>query len=147
VLNPAELTAVLLHERHHLQRRDPLRLLATRILAGYGWYLPALGWYARRFALRGELATDRAATAGTGIAAVAGALLKLTDLPAPAAMAAVNPRSSLSARIAQLEGQPPARRPRLGWLLAGASLANLAVLSVAAMCCVGMAAAVTGGMV
>ncbi len=141
-LGPAELAAVLVHERHHVQRRDPLRLLAARLVAGYGWYLPVLGWWARRFALGRELAADRAATAGAG---VAGALLKLADLPAPVAVAAVNPRGSLPARIAQLEGQPPTRRPRLGWIGAGTSVTSLAVLSIAGMCCAGMASAVVAG--
>ncbi len=145
-LDGPELTAVLVHERHHLQARDPLRLLATRVVAGYGWYLPLLRWWAKRLALRRELAADRAATARAGVAAVAGALLKLADLPAPAAVAAVNPAGNLPDRIAQLEGQSPTRRTRLGWLLAGATLANLAGLLAAAVCCAGLGVAMTGGM-
>jgi len=145
-LDAAELTAVLVHERHHLARRDPLRLLAAGLLAGYGWYLPLLRWWVQRLALRRELAADRAATARAGVAAVAGALLKLADLPAPAAVAAVNPMGNLPDRIAQLEGQPPVRRPLRGWLLAGATLANLAGLSAAAICCTGLGVAMAGGM-
>jgi Zn-dependent protease with chaperone function len=145
-LDPSELTAVLVHERHHLLRRDPLRLLAARVLAGYGWYLPVLGWYTRRLTLRRELAADRAATANAGVAAVAGALLKLADLPAPAAVAAVNPMGNLPDRIAQLEGQRPAARALRGWLLAGATVANLGGLSAAAVCCAGLGVAMAGGM-
>jgi Zn-dependent protease with chaperone function len=145
-LDAAELTAVLVHERHHMRRRDPLRLLATRIAAGYGWYLPLLGWWARRLALRRELAADRAATTSTGVAAVAGALLKLADLPVPAAVAAVNPMGDLPDRIAHLEGRTPVRRWGLAWLLAGASLANLAGLSAAAICCTGLGVAMAAGM-
>ena len=145
-LDAAELTAVLVHERHHLRRRDPLRLLAARLLAGYGWYLPLLRWWAQRLALRRELAADRAATARAGVAAVAGALLKLADLPAPAAVAAINPMGNLPDRIAQLEGQPPVRQPLRGWLLAGATVANLAGLSAAAICCTGLGVAMAGGM-
>ena len=146
VLDRAELTAVLVHERHHLSRRDPLRLLAARLLAGYGWFLPLLGWYARRLAVRRELAADRAATMRAGVAAVAGALLKLADLPAPAAVAAVNPAGDLPDRIAQLEGERPRRRTWLGWLLAGATAANLAGLAAAAICCAGLGVAMVGGM-
>ncbi len=145
-LDEAELAAVLVHERHHLRRRDPLRLLAARLLAGYGWYLPLLRWWAQRLALRGELAADQAATTRAGVAAVAGALLKLADLPAPAVVAAVNPMGNLPDRIAQLEGQRPARRTRLAWLLAGATLANLGGLSAAAVCCAGLGVAMAGGM-
>jgi hypothetical protein len=61
-------------------------------------------------------------------------------------VAAVNPAGNLPDRIAQLEGQPPARRARLGWLLAGATLANLAGLSAAALCCTGLGVAMLGGM-
>jgi Zn-dependent protease with chaperone function len=144
VLDQAELAAVLVHERHHLRRRDPLRLFACRVVAGYGWFLPLLRWWARRLALRWELTADQAATASTGVAAVAGALLKLTDLPVPVAVAAAH--GDLPDRIAALEGQPPARRTRVGWWLAGASLANLAGLSAAAICCAGLGVAMTGGM-
>jgi Zn-dependent protease with chaperone function len=145
-LDKAELTAVLAHERHHLRRRDPLRLLAARLLAGYGWYLPLLRWWAQRLALRRELAADHAATTRAGVAAVAGALLKLADLPTPAAVAAINPMGNLPDRIAQLEGQAPAPRLRLAWLLAGATVANLAGLTAAAICCTGLGVAMAGGM-
>ena len=97
-------------------------------------------------ALRRELAADRAATASAGVSAVAGALLKLGDLPAPAAVAAINPMGNLPDRIAQLEGHAPARRLRLAWLLAGATLANLCGLSAAAICCTGLGVAMAGGM-
>ncbi len=146
-LDRAELTAVLAHERHHLRARDPMRLLAGRMLAGYGWFLPWLGWWTRRSALRHEVAADRAATARAGVAAVAGALLKLADAPAPAAVAAANPMGDLPERIAHLEGRQPTRMHRgRGWLLGAASLANLAGLSAAAICCTGLGVAMTGGM-
>jgi hypothetical protein len=80
------------------------------------------------------------------VAAVAGALLKLADLPAPAAVAAVNPMGNLPDRIAHLEGQSPTRRALREWLLAGATLANLAGLSAAAICCAGLGVAMAGGM-
>lgn len=146
VLERAELTAVLVHERHHLWARDPIRLLAGRVLAGYGWFLPLLRWWIARSALRREVAADHAATAGAGVAAVAGALLKLADSPAPAAVAAANPMGDLPERIAHLEGRRPARRRRRAWLLGAASLANLAGLSAAAICCAGLGVVMTGGM-
>jgi Zn-dependent protease with chaperone function len=146
VLDRAELTAVLEHERHHLRARDPLRLLAGRALAGYGWFLPLLRWWTKRSALRREVAADRAATAKAGVAAVAGALLKLAGAPAPAAVAAANPNGDLPERIAHLEGRRPKRRHRRGWWLAAASLANFAALSAAAICCAGMGVAMTGGL-
>jgi Zn-dependent protease with chaperone function len=146
VLDRAELTAVLLHERHHVRRRDPLRLLAARLLAGYGWFLPLLRWWAQRSALRRELAADRSATASVGVAAVAGALLKLADRPAPGAVAAINPMGSLPERIAQLEGKSPLQGFRRWGLVAAATFANLTGLSAAAICCAGLGVAMVGGM-
>jgi Zn-dependent protease with chaperone function len=143
-LDGAELTAVLVHERQHVRERDPLRLFASRILAGYGWFLPLLRWRADRLSLWRELAADRAATATTGVAAVAGALLKLTDVPVPAAVAAAH--GHLPDRIGQLEGRPPVRRTGLAWCLAGATAANLIGLSAAAICCTGLGIAMAGGM-
>jgi Zn-dependent protease with chaperone function len=146
VLDAAELTAVLVHERQHLLTRDPLRLLGARLLAGYGWFLPLLGWWMRRVALRRELAADRAATARAGVPAVAGALLKLAGRPAPALLVAANPAGNLPERIAALEGQPV--RPRSGrkWLWGGATVLNLAGLLAAATCCTGLGMAMLRGM-
>jgi beta-lactamase regulating signal transducer with metallopeptidase domain len=146
VLDVAELAAVLAHERHHLLARDPLRLLAGRLLVGYGWFLPVLRWWAQQRAVRREVAADRAATARAGVAAVAGALLKLADRPAPAAVAAANPAGNLPERIALLEGQPPTRRAGRGWLLGGATVLNLCGLLAAAVCCAGLGMVMVGGM-
>jgi beta-lactamase regulating signal transducer with metallopeptidase domain len=145
-LDTAELTAVLAHERHHLQARDPLRLLGGRLLGGYGWFLPVLGWWTRRAAVRREVAADRAAIARAGVAAVAGALLKLADRPTPAAVAAANPAGNLPERIAHLEGQPPRPHRMRGWLLGGATMLNLAGLFAAVTCCAGLGVAMLGGM-
>lgn len=147
VLNAVELNAVLAHEREHLLRRDPLRLLGARIVSGYGWFLPWLGWRTRRAELRREVAADRAAIAHAGVPAVAGALLKLADRPSLHAVAAANPAGDLPERIAHLEGQKPKRRRALRvWLLGGASLLNLSALTAAAVCCAGVGAAMTGVM-
>jgi Zn-dependent protease with chaperone function len=147
-LTPAELSAVLAHERYHLRHRDPARLLAARLIAGYGCYLPATAWLASRLALRRELAADRAAFECAGRGVLAGALLKLASLPACPAVAAASPAGdaagSLEARVAQLEDRRPAR-PRLarGRLLATAG--NLAVLMAAGTCCMGLSQALPGG--
>lgn len=149
-LSRAELTAVLAHERCHLRRRDPLRLLAARLLAGYGCYLPVAGWLAGRLALGWELAADRAAVACVGRGVLAGALLKLAGLPPCPAVAAANPAAdpagSLEARVAQLEDGRTAR-PRLTRARLAATAMNLALLLAAGVCCVGLSQAVPGGVV
>jgi Zn-dependent protease with chaperone function len=148
-LTPPEVAAVLAHEREHLRRRDPLRLLAARLLCAWCWYLPAARWLGRRVTLRRELAADRAAAGFAGPGMLAGALLKLASLPACAAVAAASPApdapGSLEARVAQLEnGRPPRQRLALLRLLATAG--GLAVLAVASMCCVAMSQFLPGGM-
>src|SRR5262249_61529839 len=65
-LTPAEIGAVLAHEREHLRHRDPLRRLAGRLFAAWACYLPAARWLAGRAALRHELAADRAAAGRAG---------------------------------------------------------------------------------
>jgi Zn-dependent protease with chaperone function len=148
-LNPAEVRAVLAHEREHLQARDPLRLLAGRLFAAWGCYLPAARWLAGRAALRRELAADRAASGRAGRGVLAGALLKLAAMPACPAVAAASPagdgRRSLEARVAQLEaGRPPRQRPAVSRLLASGG--ELALLAPASLCCAAMSQFLPGGL-
>jgi Zn-dependent protease with chaperone function len=148
-LTPAEITAVLAHEREHLRRRDPLRLLATRLICGWYWYLPAARWLGHRSALRRELAADRAAVGAAGPGVLAGALLKLAALPACPAVAAARPPGeepgSLEARVVQLEdGRPP--RQRLASLRLLATAGVLVELAIAAMCCAAMSQILPQGM-
>lgn len=147
-LAAAEITAVLAHEREHLRHRDPLRLLAARLLAQWAWYLPAGRWLARRYALRRELAADRAAAGSTGRGVLAAALLKLASLPACPAVAAASPAEdqpgSLEARVAQLEdGRPP--RQRLTALRVLASGGALVWLAAAAVCCAALSQVLPNG--
>lgn len=147
-LAPAEIRAVLAHEREHLRCRDPLRLLAARLVAAWGCYLPAAGWLARRAALRRELAADRAAAGSAGRGALAAALFKLAARPACPAIAAASPagdrRRSLEARITQLErGRPLRQRLAVSRLLASAG--TLAALAAAALCCAAMSQFLPGG--
>lgn len=146
-LLPAEIRAVLAHEREHLRHRDPMRFLAGRLLAAWACYLPAASWLAGRAALRRELAADRAAAARASRGVLAGALLKLAATPASPAFAAstAGGRSgSLEARVAQLEaGRPPRQRPAVTRLLASAG--TLSLLMPASLCCAAMAQFVRGG--
>jgi Zn-dependent protease with chaperone function len=148
-LTPAEIGAVLAHEREHLRRRDPLRLLAARLLAAWGCYLPVGRWLASLAALRYELAADRTAARCAGRAVLAGALLKLASVPACPAVAAASPAPdesrSLEARVTQLEaGRLPRRRPAVGRLLASAG--TLSLLVPASMCCLAMSQFLPGGL-
>jgi len=147
-LTAAEAAAVLAHEREHVRHRDPLQILAVRLLAAFAWYAPAASWLASRAVLRRELAADRASAHGTGRGVLAGALLKLASLPACPAAAAAGPApgspGSLEARVAQLEGgRPP--RPRLTPPRMLGSAGMVAVLTAAGACCAALSQLVPGG--
>jgi Zn-dependent protease with chaperone function len=147
-LSPAETSAVLAHEREHLQHRDPLRMLAARLFAAWGCYLPAARWLADRVTLHRELAADRAAAGSAGRAVLAGALLKLASTPACPAVAAASPNGdgyqSLETRVTQLEaGRPQRQRPAVSRLLASAG--TLAVLAAASLCCAALSQVLPGG--
>lgn len=81
-LDREEIEAVILHERHHRLDRAPLRMVAMAAV------VPALGRLARgrawleRESARIEIAADRyAVAAGASRAAIASALLKLSETP------------------------------------------------------------------
>ncbi|MBE2316181.1 M56 family metallopeptidase [Solirubrobacter sp. CPCC 204708] len=78
-LNAAELAAVVAHEGHHADRRDPLRILVARAI-GDAYSLPALP---RREQALSELAADAAAVRRGGTAPLASALLAFPGGIAP----------------------------------------------------------------
>ena len=78
-LSAAELAAVVAHEGHHADRRDPLRILIARAI-GDAYSLPAL---ARREQALAELAADDAAVRRGGKAPLASALLAFPGAIAP----------------------------------------------------------------
>lgn len=106
-----ELSAVLAHECAHVRGRDPLKALAAATLTARHFGFPLLGQLRAVHTADRELAADRHAVARYGTAAVAGALLKATDVPrwaAAAPAAAMGAQDLLEARITQLEkGRPP----------------------------------------
>lgn len=84
LLDRAELRAVLAHERHHLRRRDPLRLLVARSLGEGLFFLPVLRRLAERYAALAEVAADEAAVGEAGQRPLASALLRFDSHPSPA---------------------------------------------------------------
>jgi Zn-dependent protease with chaperone function len=78
-LGPAQLAAVVAHEGHHADRRDPLRILIARAI-GEAYSLRALP---RREQALAELSADAAAVRSGGTASLASALLAFPDGVAP----------------------------------------------------------------
>lgn len=120
-LSIAELEAVLRHERHHLGRHDPLRVVLWTVISNMCWWLES---DARQARLHRELAADRAVIVEQGRTPLASALYKLVTLSGtrhiPQSGLALTGISITDARIDQLL-QPdsvPQVAPRLWrWLL------------------------------
>lgn len=75
-LSSDALEAVIAHERHHLERRDPLRTSLARTLGEALFFVPILRRLAERYTDLAELAADEAAVRERGAPALAGALLR-----------------------------------------------------------------------
>lgn len=103
-----ELTAVLLHERHHQLRRDPLRLLLlSSIEPAISWFAAGRRWLTRQRA-QIEIAADRfALERGIGRPSLARAILRVGGAPnAPSASAGFSSAQELRLR-ALVDGQVP----------------------------------------
>ena len=105
LLDDAELRALLLHERHHLRQRDPLRILVSEVAADAMSLLPIARALAQRNRVAQEVAADQAAIAGSDSdVPLSSALLKLltvgsSRLQIPTAVGAF---SATEERIARL---------------------------------------------
>lgn len=76
----AELRAIVAHEAHHCRRRDPLRLLLTRVVSDALAPLPPFAALAARQESIAELAADAASVAALGDATpLAAALVRFDD--------------------------------------------------------------------
>jgi len=140
-LRQAELEAVLHHEDYHRRLRDPLRILASRVIAQFFFALPVIRVLGVRFEFAKELEADRAVVQRQGTTRhLAAALYALAryELPFAAGEVAVGAWSVSHARVDQLCGSSdeellPRISPRAGWLTA-------AMLGVALLLAVGQAA-------
>lgn len=133
-VSPAELRAIVAHERAHVRRRDPLRLLTGRVLAAHLWFVPLAGDLRNRASRAYELTADRHAVHSCGRAAVVGALLRVATTPGmvSAVAAQFSTPELLEARVSQLErGQPP--RPAAVTPLRAAETAGIAMVLVTAV--------------
>ena len=134
-LDPHQLDAVLAHEAHHVHHRDPLKLVAARVVSSASFFLPALRGVLDRYRAASELAADRRAMATAGRDALAAALHRVIGGPAWPELetaAALGDTHVLAARVEQLEGgrvttTVPIGRPVLlvTWAMVGVMVAAL----------------------
>lgn len=127
-LDAEELLAVVAHERHHRQRRDPLRLLVVRVLADALFFVPVLARLRTRYAQLAEMAADEAAVrALRDPAPLASALLRFGETSSPAVVVGIAPE-----RVDHLLGAPARWELPLSLLVGGlVTVAGLAATAAA----------------
>jgi hypothetical protein len=118
--------AIVAHERHHRQRRDPLRLLLARTLSEALFFIPALRRLTERYGALAELAADEAAVREHDRSTLAAALLSFGEARNPAVVVGIAPE-----RVDHLLGRPP--RWELPVSLLGGSVVAIGSLVGAAM--------------
>jgi uncharacterized membrane protein YidH (DUF202 family) len=119
-LSRDELDAVLAHEYHHRQSRDPLRLAVGRVLCQALFFLPVLRPLHDRYGEVAELNADAAAVAVAGVGPLASAMLTFGAAGSDDVVG-ISPD-----RVDSLLGRPPAWR--LPWALLIVALTTLAAV-------------------
>lgn len=103
-LSESEIEAVLLHEIHHLRRRDPLRMLAAALIADMLFWIPLAKNAVAALVARMEFAADDAARR-IGDTVVVSAILKLAETSrAAAATASFSGGQLVERRVERLLG-------------------------------------------
>jgi Zn-dependent protease with chaperone function len=125
MLRADELAAVLAHERHHRNRRDPLRIALGRVLAHALFFMPVLRSLSNGYCATAELAADEAAIHADGgsTTALASAMLAFQDSTNPADSVGIAPE-----RVDHLLGRhapTPLPAPRLAAAFGSAALISL----------------------
>ena len=104
-LTDREVEAVLYHERWHLLQRDPIRLVAIRVIAATFPFVPPIRQLVHQCVLATELAADQHAVAAMGQPRwLASALAKVLDHEQPTTVPAL--AGLTGERIAALAGEP-----------------------------------------
>lgn len=137
-LDRDEFEAVVAHEAHHADRRDPLRLLVVKVLGEALFFVPVLRHLRKRYAALAEIAADEAAVAASGDPQpLASALLRFGQTPFPGVVVGIAPE-----RVDHLLGERPSWELPVSLLAGGlVTVAGLVVLAA------GTASAVPSGAV
>jgi Zn-dependent protease with chaperone function len=116
--------AVLAHERHHVARRDPLRLAIGRVITRGLFFVPGTGGLPSRQRALAELGADEAVLAGApgSRPALARAILGFGEAPAASGSSGVDP-----GRVDQLLGESPDWRLPILVCVAAVAITGLVV--------------------
>ncbi|MFM2091719.1 MAG: hypothetical protein RLZZ127_2208 [Planctomycetota bacterium] len=127
---PAQVEALILHELHHIRRRDAWIEPVVAAVEGLLFFHPAVWWLAREVRESREACCDQDAVAqGAGPRTLAGALLRLAEAADPSPALAAS-GGALERRVRSLLGRPAAPTG-VRLVVAGAAL-PLAVLALTA---------------
>lgn len=121
LLRPDQFKAVLLHEDHHRQHFDPLRMLLIEVVSTMFFFLPVIQGWGSVYKIRLELRADEYAMSKVGKLALAGALHQLiTDAHPPLSSgASIAGVSANAIRVAALLGEQhttPYISPKTLWI-------------------------------
>ncbi len=111
-LTPKELEALLLHEKHHLENRAPLKILVGKLVVSTLFFIPALQDILKHYLIEMEIAADRSAIQYQGHRrGIAGALEKIIQECAstPVQGLTIGGTDALTYRIDHLMGRAPQR--------------------------------------
>ncbi len=112
-LNESEVKALLLHERHHLLRRDPLKSAISRVLASAFFFLPVIRALQQQYMVAKEIEADEHVLLGQGSnRPLLGALYKLL-------LQQTHPHGSNEAGALAVAGSTDEVNQRLDYLLNG----------------------------
>lgn len=101
-LTQEELAAVMHHESHHVQRRDPLRLTFVHAMSRALFIFPLVADLGRQLATATELEADRRAIHNVGRIQLAGALSRFLGADRLAAAPGVSLQQTDELRLAQI---------------------------------------------
>jgi beta-lactamase regulating signal transducer with metallopeptidase domain len=117
-LQPEELEALLLHEKHHLENHDPLKTLLGKAISSALFFIPVLQDMLNRWSIEKEIAADENAIRHQGHRrSIAGALTKLLDEHGIVTLegGTSNATESLQYRIDHLTGNVHKHTHFLSW--------------------------------
>jgi beta-lactamase regulating signal transducer with metallopeptidase domain len=142
-LDPIQLETILAHELAHLRRRDPMLLVATRVVEALFFFQPLNRWARRRMQDDAEFASDAwAVRVVTSPLTLARCLARVAEwtvagraLPAPAM--AEGRTSSLVERVRRLTNGDWQVPPRRDWVPAAGACALLALGALAPTASIG----------
>jgi hypothetical protein len=129
-----ELSAVIEHERYHIQNLDPLKIVLARSLSAALFFLPLLGVLRVRYMADCELAADRQAIARCGDGPLVGALVKVIRGPSLnelSVAASIGGPDLLEVRVAQLEKGAEPRLAAIGHRHVAVSILSTALFVAA----------------